>query len=96
MIAKIPRFPAGPNTKKTLLAVISGTAAFAAFPPLDLSVMAWFALVPIFYLAGRCGYKEVFWYSYLAGVVFWGSVLYWLTVVISPGFIILVLVLSVF
>jgi apolipoprotein N-acyltransferase len=96
MIAKIPRFPAGPKTKKTLLAVFSGLAAFAAFPPFDVSVMAWFALVPIFYLAGRCGYKEAFWYSYLAGVVFWGSVLYWLTVVSVPGFIILVLVLAVF
>jgi len=95
MIAKIPGFPGGGGTKNTLLAVFSGLAAFAAFPPFGLSAAAWFAFVPLFYLAARCGYKKTFWYSYLAGVVFWGSVLYWLTVVSVPGFIMFVLVLAV-
>jgi len=88
--------PIKPGLKKLLLAVLSAFAGFAAFPPFDVSLMAWVSLVPLLYVIERSGAKEAFWYSYLAGVVFFGGVLYWLTIVSVPGFIILVVVLGAF
>ncbi len=81
--------------KRALLAVISGLAAFAAFPPLELPFTAWLAFIPLFHVIATSGYRKSFWYSYLAGVVFFASVLYWLTVVSVPGFILLSLLLAV-
>ena len=85
-----------PKIKKILLAVLSGAAAFAAFPPLGFSIAAWIAFVPLFFVVKNTGYKGAFWYSLLCGVVFWGSVLYWLTNVSVPGFFMVVLLMAGF
>jgi len=81
--------------KNWLLSICSGLIAFGAFPPLDISLLAWFSLVPLLYVIGKTDNKGAFWYSYLTGTVFFAGVLYWLTVVSVPGYIILVLLLSV-
>lgn len=81
--------------KNLLLSISSGIIAFGAFPPLGFSLLAWFALVPLFYVINKSGYKGAFWYSYLAGTVFFSGVLYWLTIVSVPGYILLVLVMGI-
>jgi apolipoprotein N-acyltransferase len=82
--------------KKTVLSIFSGLLAFASFPPLGASALAWACFVPLFFVVRKSTIKEAFWYSYLAGVVFFGGLLYWLLNVTVPGTIILVLVLGLF
>jgi apolipoprotein N-acyltransferase len=84
------------NLKKTALSILSGLLAFGAFPPLEMSPLAWVSFVPLFFVIRKCGLKEAFWYSYLAGAVFFGCLLYWLPNVTVPGAVILVLVLGLF
>ncbi|MBD3425715.1 MAG: apolipoprotein N-acyltransferase [Candidatus Omnitrophica bacterium] len=78
------------------LAFLAGIAGFAAFPPLDISFAAWFCLLPLLLTVEPGKPRENFFYGYLAGVVFFASLLYWLVNVSVPGMIILVLALSVF
>lgn len=82
--------------RKTVLSVFSGLLAFASFPPLGASALAWVSFVPLFFVVRKSTIKEAFWYSYLAGVVFFCGLLYWLFNVTVPGTLILVLVLGLF
>lgn len=80
---------------KLLLSVLSGVLYSSAFPPLEFSILAWFSLVPLFFVIRKSSSKEAFWFSYLAGVVSWGIILYWLHNVTVPGTIVLILLLAV-
>ncbi len=82
--------------KKVSLAILSGVLGFLAFPPFELSSLAWFALVPLLLAVKDSGKRESFWLSYLSGVVFFGSLMHWLVNVTVPGTILLVLVLAIF
>jgi apolipoprotein N-acyltransferase len=81
---------------KLLLAVLSGILGFLAFPPFKLGLLGWVCLVPLFLAMEPEKAKQNFLYGYLAGLVFFGSLLYWLPNVTVPGAIILVLFLGVF
>ena len=76
--------------------MLSGVLAFGAFPPLDLSFLAWVSFVPLFFVIKESDTKEAFFYSYLAGIVFFGSLLSWLFNVTVPGTIILVLIMGAY
>ncbi|MFH1305244.1 MAG: apolipoprotein N-acyltransferase [Candidatus Omnitrophota bacterium] len=78
------------------LAVLSGGLGSLAFPPFEFSFLGWVCLVPIFFIAKRNRPFSAFGYSYLAGVIFFGCVLYWLVNVSRPGMIALVLILALF
>ncbi len=85
------------NTRmKILLAVLSGILGFLAFPPLKLGLLGWVCLVPLFLVMEPEKAKQNFLYGYLAGLVFFGGLLYWLPHVTVPGTIILVLALGLF
>ncbi len=83
-------------SRKISLAALSGVLAFLAFPPFEFTYLAWVCLVPLFLALKETSLKSSFWYSYLAGLVFFGGLLSWLVNVTIPGTIILVLFLSLF
>ena len=64
-------------------AVLSAFLAFVSFPPADLSVVAWVALIPLLYVLGRAGKP---WQSAVVGlvygVVFFG-LFFWVNIVSS-------------
>jgi apolipoprotein N-acyltransferase len=62
--------------RATLGAALSGLLLALAFPSSDLESLAWFALVPLFWVMERRPYRS----GFVAGVVFFGVVLYWLNI----------------
>jgi len=76
------------------LAVLSGVMGFLAFPPFDISPMAWVCLVPLFFAVRNSSPLRAFGYAYISGAVFFGGLLYWLVNVSVPGMIALVLILA--
>ena len=79
-----------------LLSVLSGILAFLAFPPLKIGLAAWVCLVPLLVAVKRAGSTRAFSLGFIAGAVFFGTLLYWLVNVTVPGTVILVLVLALF
>ncbi|MCK5451037.1 MAG: apolipoprotein N-acyltransferase [Candidatus Omnitrophica bacterium] len=80
----------------TALAMGSGVLGILAFPPFEITLTGWICLVPLFIIAKNTDRKNIFWYSYLSGIVFFGGVLSWLTNVSVPGMIMLVMFLALF
>jgi len=65
------------NKKDTSLAVLSGILLTLAFPPFDLSLLAWVALVPLLLvLEGKNG-MQAFSSGMLAGTAFFLGTVYW-------------------
>lgn len=81
---------------KYFLAVISGLLLFLAFPPVNISYLAWVGFVPFFYSVKTGNNKKSFLNGYLTGLIFFGLLLYWMINVTIPGMIVLVFVLSIF
>ncbi|MFC1644324.1 hypothetical protein ACFL5C_03320 [Candidatus Omnitrophota bacterium] len=82
--------------RNIFLAVLSGVLGFLAFPPAEISFLAWVCLIPlIFVINSGTSAKENFLYSYLSGAVFFAGLLCWLVNVTVPGMVILVLLLSI-
>ncbi len=80
-----------------MLAVSSGVLSFLAFPPFELALLGWVALVPLLYMFRyQLSVKEAFFYPFLSGVVFFSCLLYWLAGVTIPGMVVLILWLSLF
>ena len=78
------------------LTALSSLLLVASFPNLDLSILAWVALVPLFFLLdGSSGPKSLL-LSFAAGALFFGSLIYWLTYVTKLGYVILIPVLALF
>ena len=69
---------------------------FCAFPPFEVSILGWFALVPLLLAVKGGTTRSNFLYGYVAGLVFFGSLLYWLVNVTVPGMIIVVLMMAVY
>lgn len=82
--------------KKISLAIISGVVCYLAFPPYEITSLAWFAFLPLFMAIKDGGYRASWWLSYLSGLVFFGCLLSWLVNVTIPGTILLVAFLSLF
>jgi len=78
------------------LALLSGIMAFLAFPPFNLSFMAWICFLPLFFVIKNTDDAGAFLYSYLSGLVFFGSLLYWLVHISVPGMVTLVFILALF
>jgi apolipoprotein N-acyltransferase len=84
-----------------LLALLSGILLILSFPNFDLEVLAWFALVPLFYAIEGKGLHHGFVLGFLTGVISFLGILYWIIVavhtygnvpLILSGFILLLLV----
>lgn len=61
----------------------TGLLLTASFPRLDWSLLAWFALVPLFFSISNAGPARGFKLGFLAGVVHHATLLYWIVGVIS-------------
>ncbi len=65
--------------KETAAACASGLLAALAFPRVDLAGLAWVALVPLLLVMQRRPFRH----GFVAGAVFFGTVLYWLNIVMT-------------
>jgi apolipoprotein N-acyltransferase len=65
--------------KTTFWSFLSGLALALSFPRLDISSLAWFALVPLFLVMDRRPFRT----GFIAGAGFFGLVLYWLNIVMT-------------
>ncbi|MBU4211783.1 MAG: apolipoprotein N-acyltransferase [Verrucomicrobia bacterium] len=77
-------------------AMLSGLLLFAAFPPLEWSLLAWVALVPLLLVSASSAPRVAFRCGFLAGVVFWLLSLVWLTRVSWVGWFFLCLYCALF
>ncbi len=66
------------NKKNMLLAALSGALLTAAFPKIELDWLIWFALVPLLYALKDLPVKTAFRVGFLAGLVHFLTLLYWL------------------
>jgi apolipoprotein N-acyltransferase len=66
--------------KRPGLAAASGLALAAAFPKIDLNLLAWVAFVPLFYAIERQSLRRVFGYAWLQGFVCFIGSLYWVVI----------------
>ena len=64
--------------------VVSGVLLYSIFPPLELSVLSWFALIPLFLVLNYARYLQAFFSGLLTGIILCGLHVYWLNLV--PGF----------
>src|SRR4030042_7165225 len=87
--------------REILPSLLSGILLILSFPSFDFEVLAWFALVPLFYSIEGKGLRHRFILGFLAGVIFFLGILYWIIVavhtygnvpLILSGFILLLLV----
>ena len=68
------------NATRAALAVASGLAMGLAFPKFDHGLLAWIALVPLFYVIEGEGLRRVFWWAYLQGFASYVVQLYWIPI----------------
>jgi apolipoprotein N-acyltransferase len=66
------------ETIPNLLAVLSGLLLTAAFPKMELSVLAWVAFVPVLWALREAGPREGFRRGMVFGLAHFLSLLYWL------------------
>ena len=65
---------------RAALAVISGLALAAAFPKVDLSLLAWVAFVPLLYAIEGESPRRVFLYAWLQGFAGYVASIYWIAI----------------
>jgi len=65
---------------RAALAVISGLALAAAFPKVDLSLLAWVAFVPLLYAVEGEAPRRVFLYAWLQGFAGYVASVYWIAI----------------
>jgi apolipoprotein N-acyltransferase len=68
------------NATRAALAVTSGLAMGLAFPKFDQGLLAWVALVPLFYVIEGESMRRVFWWAYLQGFASYVVQLYWIPI----------------
>ncbi len=61
-----------------------------AFPNPQISILAWIAFIPLFFIIDNSSKKASFLLSYLCGFLFFGGLLYWLAFVTKLGYLILI------
>lgn len=80
-----------------LLSLFSAILLIFSFPTPSVAFLAWFALVPLFFLSQEAkNWRQLFLYSYFAGLVFWGGLVYWVCFVTYTGFIFMILYLALY
>ena len=65
-----------------LLSLFSGILLILSFPNFDVEVLAWVALVPLFYSMEGKGYRHSFILGFLTGVISFLGILYWIIVAV--------------
>ena len=67
-----------------------------AFPNPQISILAWIAFIPLFFIIDNSSRKISFLLSYLCGILFFGGLLWWLTHVTKLGYFILIFYLALY
>ncbi|MBZ0266196.1 apolipoprotein N-acyltransferase [bacterium] len=69
-----------PNIRSYILAsLLSGLLLALSTPPIQLGFLAWFALIPLFFVIEKSNSrKHAFWYGSLMGLVFHLGAIYWI------------------
>ncbi len=78
----LPEF-AGLKKRDYILALLSGALLAVAFPKPELSILAWFAFVPLLLVAGRQSPGKAFRLGFVAGVAAYCGILYWINIVVT-------------
>ena len=81
---------------ETLLCALSAALLFCAFPYFNKEYLAWFAFVPWFFAIRGKSLRAALILSYLAGLLFWGALVYWIIHVTLAGMIGLVMFLALY
>jgi apolipoprotein N-acyltransferase len=68
-----------------LLSLLTAFLFSFAFPPFKFGFLAYWALVPFFYLLEKKGLKESFRWGYVTGLFISIGIIYWITFVTIPG-----------
>ena len=68
------------TASRAALAVASGLAMGLAFPKFDSGLLAWVALVPLFYVIEGESMRRVFGWAYLQGFASYVVQLYWIPI----------------
>ena len=63
-----------------VIILFAGLLSIAAFPPCPLGFLAYFCLIPIFYVLIRADFQLCFEKGYLYGIVLNLGIIYWLAV----------------
>lgn len=63
--------------KKYLLAVISGVFLVFAFPGINMSILAWFALVPLLVAVYDANWKDSIWLGFITGIIYTLGIFWW-------------------
>ena len=58
--------------RAVLLSGISGVLVFLSFPTMDVSFLAWVALVPLLWAVGQVSWGRAFWLGWVAGLSLYG------------------------
>ncbi len=65
-------------------------------PAANLEILAWIALLPLFFALRNKSKGRAFLLSYLCGIIFWLGIIYWLINVTFAGLILLVIYLALY
>jgi apolipoprotein N-acyltransferase len=84
------------NAQKWILAALSGVLLVVSFPNFELTMAAWFALVPLIFAVREQNFGGAFQLGYVAGAVWFLGSLYWLTHVTVLGYVALCAVLALY
>ncbi|SNB44997.1 apolipoprotein N-acyltransferase [Geobacter sp. DSM 9736] len=71
----------GIQRRDYLLALLSGVLLALSFPKPGLSLLAWFAFVPLLLALGRKSPKDAFKLGFTTGMAAYAGILYWLNIV---------------
>jgi apolipoprotein N-acyltransferase len=78
-----------------LAPLLSGLLLISAFPPFRLFIPSFLALVPLlYYLDRESSVLRAAAGALLCGLVFWGALLYWVTLFTRMGYLVMILVMS--
>ena len=78
------------NHRKFIQAGVSSFLLLLSFPPFNLWPVAFIAFVPFFFFLSKSNRREIFFFSYCAGIIFFGGSIYWISHVNLFGCIFLI------
>ena len=84
------------RTKNLYLVLLTAAFLVLCFPGFNLWFLAWFGFVPLFFAVKDKSKLKAFLLSYLAGIIFWFGLIYWLIHVTFMGLVVLVLYLALY
>ncbi len=67
------------NLRSPALAAASGLLLAATFPNIDLPLLSWIALIPLFFALKEQTVKNGFWLGGISGIVFFAGTVHWVT-----------------